>query len=182
MQVAELPALAGTEFRRVRYSGAVPDSERRRPGRPRKWTSEAERKRSYRHRRAAELADPLALREDARAARAEAAQARAETAAARREAERWRTRAVVAQRRAHQASERARAALQATKAARVERDEARQLLRSKLQWAKHPEVLRDDPDALLALVADLYKELGELRRQLRNFRTLKPISPGDVPY
>jgi hypothetical protein len=128
----------------------VRETAQRGRGRPRQWVSEAERKRAYRQRRAAELADPLALREDARAARAEAAQARAEAAAARREAERWHSRAVVAQRRAHQASERARAASQAAKVARTERDEARQLLRSKLQWAKHPEVLRNDPDALLA--------------------------------
>jgi predicted nucleic acid-binding Zn-ribbon protein len=158
----------------------VPEIHRRPPGRPRKWASEAERKRAYRQRRAAELADPLALRDDARAARADAAQARAEAAAARQEVERWKTRAVVAQRRAHQASERARTASQAAKAARAERDEARQLLTSKLQWAKHPDVLRHDPDALLALVAELYMELTELRRQFKDFRTLKPVSPGEL--
>ena len=91
-------------------------------------------------------------------------------------------RAVVAQRRAHQASERARAASEAAKAARAERDEARRLLTSKLQWAKHPEGLRNDPDALLALVGDLYKELAELRRQLRDFRSLKPVPPADARY
>ena len=145
-------------------------------------TSEADRKRAYRQRRAAELANPLALCDDARAARAEAAQARADAAAARREAERWQTRAVVAQRRAHQASERARAASQAAKAARAERDEARQLLRRKLQWAKHPEVLRNDPDGLLALVAELYQELAELRQQVGDFRALKPIAPGELHH
>ena len=160
----------------------MPESEQRRPGRPRKWANEAERKREYRQRRAAELADPLALREDARAARAEAAHARAEAAAARREAERWKTRAVVAQRRAHQASERANAASEVAKTARAERDEARQLLKSKLQWAKHPEVLRNDPDAVLALVADLYQELAELRRQLKDLRTLKPVPTGGFRY
>ncbi len=160
----------------------VAETQRRGRGRARKWASEAERKRAYRQRRAVELADPLALRDDARAARAEAAQARAEAAVARREAERWRTRAVVAQRRAHQANERARVASQAAKAARTERDEARRLLTSKLQWAKYPEGLRSDPEALLALVADLYKELAELRRQLRDFRALKPLPPGDLRY
>ncbi len=156
---------------------AVPEITPRNRGRPRRWPSEAERKRAYRQRRAAELADPLTLREDARAARAEAATARAEAVAARREAERWQTRAVIAQRRAYQATERARAASQAAKAARAERDEARQLLTSKLQWAKHPDVLRHEPDALLALVADLYKELTELRRQLREFRVIRPVPP-----
>ena len=48
--------------------------------------------------------------------------------------------------------------------------------------AKHPEVLHDDPDALLALVAELYMELAELRRQLTDFGSLKPISPGEVRY
>ncbi|MDP8931583.1 MAG: hypothetical protein M3O70_24195 [Actinomycetota bacterium] len=160
----------------------MPEAQRRRPGRTRKWASEAERKRAYRQRRAAELADPLALRDDARAARAEASQARAEAAAARREAERWQTRAVVAQRRAHQASERARAASQAAKAARAERDEAQRLLTSKLQWAKHPEGLRNDPEALLALVAELYEDLSELREQLRDFRGLKLPPPGPIRH
>ena len=47
----------------------------------------------------------------------------------------------------------------------AERDEARRLLRRKLQWAKHAEHLRRDPDALLVLVAELYAELAKLRTE-----------------
>jgi hypothetical protein len=40
--------------------------ERRRPGRPRKWTDEAERKRAYRARLAEDLAEPSRLRAELR--------------------------------------------------------------------------------------------------------------------
>jgi chromosome segregation ATPase len=42
---------------------------RRGPGRPRKWATEAERKRAYRERLAADIAEPARLRRDLRAAR-----------------------------------------------------------------------------------------------------------------
>jgi len=67
----------------------------------------------------------------------------------------------------------------ATTRAFAERDEARRLLRRKLQWAKHAEELRGDPDALLALVAELYQELADLRKQLASARQQlqRPASP-----
>lgn len=52
----------------------------------------------------------------------------------------------------------------------AERDEARRLLRRKLQWARHAVVLRRDPDALLALVAELYPELEKLRKEVSKLR------------
>ena len=141
-----------------------------RPGRPRKWSSEAERKRAYRQRRAAELADPLGLRDAARAARSEAAENRAVAETAQRETERWRAKAAAAERRLG-ASER-RLAAEKARAQRLvaERDEARRLLRRKLHWAGHAEGLRRDPDALLALVAELYAELDRLRKEATKLR------------
>lgn len=52
----------------------------------------------------------------------------------------------------------------------VERDEARRLLRRKLQWATHAHGLRQDPDALLALVAEFYHELEKLRKEASRLR------------
>jgi len=52
----------------------------------------------------------------------------------------------------------------------AERDEARRLLRQKLQWARHAEGLRRDPDALLVLVAELYAELESLRTEVARLR------------
>jgi hypothetical protein len=142
----------------------------RRAGRQRKWSSEAERKREYRQRRAAELAVPIELREAARAARTEAAESRRTAETAVRDANRWRARAGSAERRA-EAVERKLAA-EKVRAQRLvaERDEARRLLRRKLQWAKHAEGLRRDPDALLALVAELYAELEKLRKEVSRLR------------
>ena len=142
----------------------------RRVGRPRKWSSEAERKRAYRQRRATELADPLELREAARAARSEAADGRSAAEVAQREAKRWRAKAAAAERRAgvaerKLAGERARAQRLV-----AERDECRRLLRRKLQWATHSHELRQDPDALLALVAELYQELEKLRKEASRLR------------
>jgi hypothetical protein len=142
----------------------------RRPGRPRKWSNEAERKRAYRQRRAAELADPLQLREAVRTVRSEAAETRSVADTAQREAERWRAKAAAAERRAgvadrNLASERARAQRLV-----AQRDEARRLLRRKLQWATHAEGLRQDPDALLGLVAELYQELEKLRKEASRLR------------
>jgi hypothetical protein len=138
----------------------------KRVGRTRKWDSEAERKRAYRQRRAAELADPLALREAARAARAEAAESAAAADVARREADRWRARAAVADKRAQQATQRATRAESAARSAHAQRDEARRLLGRKLQWARDAKHLRDDPDALLALIAELNQQVADLRTRL----------------
>jgi hypothetical protein len=135
-------------------------------GRPRKWASEAERKRAYRLRRAAELAEPEAVRAEAQSARAGAARARTAVEAARRKTEYWRQRAAVAEQRAEGARQRARAAEHAAQRARAERDEAKRLLRNKLHWSRDARPLRNDPDQLLALVADLRRELEGLRRQL----------------
>ncbi|MEO7198344.1 MAG: hypothetical protein ABIZ50_07705 [Solirubrobacterales bacterium] len=38
-------------------------------------------------------------------------------------------------------------------------------MRRKLHWATHAEGLRGDPDALLALVAELYAEVSKLRKE-----------------
>ncbi len=138
----------------------------KRVGRPRKWDSEAERKRAYRQRRAAELADPLALREAARAARAEAAESTTAADVARREADRWRARAAAADKRAQQATERATRAESAARSAHAQRDEARRLLGRKLRWAKDAKHLKDDPEALLALIAELNQQVADLRSRL----------------
>ena len=170
MQVATPPAWETLSF--VASGNSIermPPSERR-PGRPRTWESEAERKRAYRQRRAAELAEPLAVRVDAQQARAEAAAARTEAEAARRDAAAWKTRAAAAEARVETASARAATASLAAKKARGERDVARRLLTSKLQWARDPGVLHGDPAAMLALVADLYKELSAKRRELSDLR------------
>ena len=140
------------------------------PGRPRKWSSEAERKRAYRQRRAAELAAPLELREAVRAARSEAAESRFAAEAAQREGERWRAKTAAAERRAGAAERKLAAERARAQRLVAERDDARRLLRRKLQWARHAEGLRRDPDALLALVAELYPELEKLRKEVSSLR------------
>ena len=142
----------------------------KRVGRPRKWADEAERKRAYRARRAAELADPLTQRRAAQAAHREVDAQRAATEAARQEAARWQRRAVAAEKRASVADRRAVREKAAAQRLLAERDEARRLLRRKLQWAKHAEDLRRDPDALLVLVAELYAELARLRKEASTLR------------
>lgn len=134
------------------------------------WESEAARKRAYRQRRAAELAEPLAVRVIAQQARAEAAASRTEAEAARRITAAWEARAAAADARAETAVARAATASAATAKARTERDAAQRLVTSKLQWARDPGVLSGDPAALLALVADLYKELSANRRELNDLR------------
>ena len=57
-----------TEPASAEHSGDIEDG-RRRPGRPRVWASEAERKRAYRERLAAGLAEPDRLRKELRAER-----------------------------------------------------------------------------------------------------------------
>jgi hypothetical protein len=55
----------------------------------------------------------------------------------------------------------------------AERDEARRLLRRKLQWAKHVEDGRLDAQELLALVAELYAELARLRKEVSTLRATR---------
>jgi hypothetical protein len=70
----------------------APGNGRPRPGRPRKWASEAERKRAYRQRLALDLDNPLGLRHDLRAERRR-------TARLKQENDRLRARLAVAERR-----------------------------------------------------------------------------------
>jgi chromosome segregation ATPase len=87
-------------------SEVEPTATRRPPGRPRKWASEAERKRAYRTRRAADLAEPERLRLELRQARAQIAELEREAFRLRRTATRATTRA--------KESAKARADLEAT--------------------------------------------------------------------
>ncbi|MCA1683880.1 MAG: hypothetical protein LC708_01940, partial [Actinobacteria bacterium] len=121
-------------------------------------------------RRAAELADPLEQRRTAQEARREAAVALSAAEGAREEADRWRRKATATEKRARTAEQRAVREKAAAQRLLAERDEARRLLRRKLQWAKHAEGLRRDPDALLALVAELYAELTNLRKEVSALR------------
>src|SRR6266851_2138254 len=68
LQVPRGPVLDDRAFVVSDIVHAVTTEPKRPPDRPRKWDSEAERKRAYRARRAAELADPLAQRQAAKAA------------------------------------------------------------------------------------------------------------------
>lgn len=115
-------------------------------------------------------------------ARAEAARARTATERARRKTEYWRQRAAVAERRVERARQRTHAAEQVGQRARVERDEAQRLLRNKLHWSRDARPLRNDPDSLLALIADLRRELEEQRRQLARSRELLEMSAHDEPW
>ena len=83
-------------------------------------------------------------------------------------------RAVAAERRAV----REKAAAQRSVA---DRDDARRLLRRKLYSAKDAEHLRTDPDALLALVAELYAELTKLRKEVSMLRQ-KAQRPDAWPF
>jgi hypothetical protein len=58
------PQQPNEDLARVSTSGSEQPSSRR--GRPRKWDSEAERKRAYRQRKAADLAEPDRLRRELR--------------------------------------------------------------------------------------------------------------------
>jgi hypothetical protein len=169
LQVAEPPALEVPVSSRPTIVTHMSEQVRR-VGRPRQWASEAERKRAYRARRAAELADPLELRRTAQDARRETATQQSAAETARQEADRWRERAATAHKRAVAAERRAVRAEAAAHRLVAERDEARRLLRRKLQWAKHAEHARLDPGELLALVAELYAELAKLRTEVSTLR------------
>lgn len=152
-------------FRRVRITvGGMPEQQQRPPGRPRKWATEADRKRAYRARRATELAEPHSLRTEAQQARAAATRAEAEAATAARAAQRAEQRAATAERRAAKLLEQLQTCQTATRRARLARDEAQRLLKRKLAWAKNAAQLRDDPDALLAIVAEQRALLDWYRR------------------
>lgn len=154
----------------------------KRVGRPRQWASEADRKRAYRARKAAELAEPLVQRRAAQDARRELATQLAVADAARQEAERWRRRAAAAERRAATAERRAVRESAAAKGFLAERDEACRLLRRKLQWAKHVQDGHLDAQELLALVAELYAELAKLRKELATLRAKGSTPRPWLPY
>jgi len=141
-------------------SSAVSEQARRGPGRPRKWASEAERKRAYRSRRATELADPRRVRAEAREARDALAAARTELETARRVVQRAEQRALNAERRSAKLVEQLRASRGDTRRARMARDEARSLLKRKLGSVKNANLLRHDPDALVAMVAESQRLIG----------------------
>lgn len=139
-------------------------------GRPRQWASEADRKRAYRARKAAELADPNLQRQAAQEARRQAVAQQAMAHVARQEADRWRRKAAAAEKRAETAERRAVRESAAAQRFVAERDEARRLLRRKLQWASHAQDAHLDAPELLALVAELYAELSKLRKELSTLR------------
>jgi hypothetical protein len=150
-----------------------PHHQKRRPGRPRIWADEAERKRAYRRRRADELADPIRLREVAKAATAAQSRAQQEVLAAGRMADRLERRIATLQRELGVARERARRARVRAERSTAERDEARRLLTRKLQHARQAVSalgVRADPNALLAIIAELYPELDRLRQQNKALR------------
>ncbi len=150
----------------------------KRAGRPRQWANDAERKRAYRQRRATELANPLGMREAARKALGDAAASRAARDSAVRDAERWHAKAEAIARRLEAAERRATKEKARAQSLLAERDEARRLLRRKLQLARHAEGLRRDPEALLVLVAELYAELESLRKEAAELRqrALRPAA------
>ncbi|MFI5041708.1 MAG: hypothetical protein ACHQNA_07650 [Acidimicrobiales bacterium] len=155
----------------------------RRPGRPRRWADDAERKRAYRQRKAADLAEPLRLREARTSAEAEAATARREAAAAKAESERWRRRAETAQRELAVARAQARRSRDRAERSTAERDEARRLLRHKLHLAGHAATaprVRDDPHALLAIIAELHPELDKVRRENQGLRRMLGLPPDEL--
>src|SRR5690242_559990 len=143
------------------------NQQKRGPGRPRKWASDAERKRAYRARKAAELAEPHRILEEARSAIEEAAAARSELETARRAVQRAEQRVLAAQRRSDKLAERVRATEAAARRARMTRDRAEILLKQRVGVAKDAQRLRDDPDALIALVADQRRLLDWYRRRVR---------------
>jgi hypothetical protein len=95
---------------------------RRKVGRPRKWSSEAERKRAYREQLAADLEDPLSLRRDLRTERRR-------TAGLSQENDRLRARLAAAERRAEMAEEYTRGARDRTAWSKAAADRDRRRLR-----------------------------------------------------
>src|SRR5207253_10936272 len=103
--------------------------------------------------------------------------------AARREAERWRRRAEAARRNAAKARDQAGRAPGRAQRSTAERDDARRLLRRKMQWAKRVSAMpgvRDDPRALLAIIAELEAELARLRREREALHKLLRLPPTEL--
>lgn len=127
----------------------------------------------------------MGLRETAKAAQSAASDARAEAAAATAEAERWRRRAQAAEKDAKAARVQARRERQRAQRSTAERDEAQRLLRRKLQMAGRAAdtpAIRDDPAALLAIIAELHPELERLRRENKRLRTPAGWRLQTMPY
>lgn len=141
------------------------DQERRGPGRPRIWASEAERKRAYRARRVFELAEPARVRAEAQQLRAQLTAVRADLKSATARASAAEQRATRAETREARAVARIKSAERRVQRLRMDRDEARRLLKRKLALAVDAHRLRDDPDALIAIVAEQRKLLDWYRRQ-----------------
>lgn len=149
----------------------MPDEERRPPGRPRKWATEAERKRAYRGRKAAELSEPLRVREELRGARLEAAAAQTDAEAARRAAERTGRRVAALERQVATLQDRLHREEVATRKARRQRDEAQRLLGRKIRLAHDAVYLRGDPDTLVAIIAEQRELLDWFRSEVRSPRS-----------
>jgi hypothetical protein len=139
----------------------------RSPGRPRKWDSEAARKRAYRQRKAEQLADPLAARAAAQPADTRARAAEQAASRARHHLDRVRERLAEAEQRLDNARHRAAVAETAARQARAERDRARRLLDAKWRGAGTGRHLMRDPERLVAVIADLRADYETLRRELR---------------
>jgi hypothetical protein len=88
----------------------------------------------------------------------------------------WRMRAERAERRTELARQRTRVAELAAQRARAERDQAQRLLRNKMQWSRDARPLRNDPDSLLALIADLRRQLEEQRHEFAQVKQLLAIA------
>lgn len=93
------------------------------------------------------------------------------------DARRWQVKAEQAEKRAAQLTLRAAGLDAAAVKARQERDAARRLLTSKMQWSRDARRLVGDPEALLALVADLRQELERCRRELAAVRRISGVPP-----
>ena len=153
---------------------------RRSPGRPRKWDSEAARKRAYRQRKADQLADPLAARAAAQVAYARARDTEQAASRARHQLDRVRERLAESEQRLDNARHRAAAAETAARQARAERDRARRLLDAKWRGAGTGRHLMRDPEQLVAALADLRAEYESLRREL-GFARQALGHPADKP-
>lgn len=160
---------------------------KRPPGRPRKWDSEAERKRVYRQRKAEELADPLAVRASAQAARDRAHDAEQDASRVRGQLDRYRMRLAAAEQRAKKARDRATAAEKAAQRARAERDHARRLFEAKWRAVGTGRHMMNDPERLVAALADVRTDYDSLRRELMfarqalGYRSDKPLPGGKEP-
>ena len=105
-----------------------------------------------------------------------ASAARAAEKRAKEQAANWRLRTERAERRTELARQRTRVAERAAQRAREEHDQAQRLLRNKMQWSHDARPLRNDPDSLLALIADLRRQLEEQRHELAQVKQLLAIA------